>query len=395
MQTHRTQVGIVGAGPAGLLLAHLLHRQGIASVVLELKSRQYVQERIRAGVLEHGTVDLLNQAGVGARMMAQGLPHEGIELLFDGKRHRIDLSALTGGRRIMVYGQHEVVKDLIAARESAGAPILYEVEDLNVADIQTEHPKIRCRHAGEEIEWTCDFIAGCDGFHGVCRDAIPAAAQKTFERVYPFAWLGILVKAPPASDELIYASHESGFALFSMRSTEITRLYLQCTPDDDLARWPDERIWDELDKRLACDDGWQPHQGEIMQKSITPMRSFVCETMQTGRLFLAGDAAHIVPPTGAKGMNLAVSDIRYLSRALVDFYAQRGESGLRSYSETCLKRIWRAEHFSWWMTSMLHRFADHSPFEQRIQSAELAYFATSRAGSTAIAENYVGLPWTD
>jgi p-hydroxybenzoate 3-monooxygenase len=395
MRTLKTQVGIVGAGPAGLLLAHLLRLEGIDAVVLEAKSRQYVEERIRAGVLEQGTIDLLNEAGVGQRMMAQGLPHTGIELLFDRQRHRIDLSELTGGRQIMVYGQHEVVKDLIQARLAASAPLLFGVEDVRLADIGSSAPKLLARHEGEEYQWTCDFIAGCDGFHGVCRDAVPDSARTVFERVYPFAWLGILVKAPPASDELIYASHENGFALFSMRSPEITRLYLQCSPDDDLANWPNERIWSELDSRLATDDAWRPNVGEIIQKGITPMRSFVCETMQSGRLFLAGDAAHIVPPTGAKGMNLAVSDIRYLSRALTSYYRKADETGLAHYSATCLRRIWRAEHFSWWMTSMLHRFFDHSPFEQRIQRAELNYFSTSRAGRTAIAENYVGLPWTD
>ncbi len=395
MRSLRTQVGIVGAGPAGLLLAHLLERQGIAAVVLEAKSRSYVEERIRAGVLEQGTIDLLNEAGVGARMMSEGLPHEGIELLFDGTRHRIDLAELTGGRRIMVYGQHEVVKDLIAARLSAEAPLYFEVDAVQVADIDTAEPKIYCRHAGEDMVWTCDFIAGCDGFHGICRTALPDIAAHTFERVYPFAWLGILAKAAPASEELIYASHPHGFALFSMRSPQITRLYLQCSPDDELANWSDERIWSELEVRLASDDGWHPNKGEIIQKGITPMRSFVCEKMQHGRLYLAGDAAHIVPPTGAKGMNLAVSDIRILARSLVQHYLHHDDTGLAHYAENCLKRVWRAEHFSWWMTSMLHRFTDHSPFQQRIQEAELRYFATSRAGATTIAENYVGLPWSD
>jgi p-hydroxybenzoate 3-monooxygenase len=390
----RTQVGIVGGGPAGLLLSHLLHLQGIESLVLEIRSRDYIERRIRAGVLEQGTVDLLIASGLGGRLQREGLVHHGIQLRFGGQHHRIDLSGLTGGRAITVYGQHEVVKDLIAARLGAGGRILFEVEDVTVHGFDTATPTIRFRKDGETRELTCELIAGCDGFHGVCRPSIPQGVLTAYERVYPCAWLGILAQAPPSSEELIYAYHERGFALHSMRSPAITRLYLQCEPDEDLATWPDERIWTELQSRLAI-EGWTLTTGPILQKGITEMRSFVVEPMQCGRLFLAGDAAHIVPPTGAKGLNLAVADVRVLARALVEFYASGRTDLLDRYSETCLPRVWQAQRFSWWMTSMLHR-SGGGPYQHRLQLAELDYVTSSRAAATALAENYVGLPldWT-
>ena len=388
----RTQVGIVGAGPAGLLLAHLLKRGGVESVVVEARSRSYVEHRVRAGVLEQGTVDLLTQSGLGARLAREGLVHHGIELRFDGRGHRIDMTALTGGRAITVYGQQEVVKDLIAARLAAGDPILFDASDVAIAGFDGEAPAIRFTHEGAVRELACDYIAGCDGFHGICRGAIPAGVVTAFERVYPFAWLGILAEAPPTHDELIYAYHDHGFALFSMRSPEITRLYLQVAPDEDLAAWPDARIWSELHRRLETSDGWTLREGPILERSVTGMRSFVAEPMQFGRLFLAGDAAHIVPPTGAKGMNLAVADVNVLARALVACYRDGEDAMLRAYSDTCLKRVWRAEHFSWWMTSMLHRFPDADAFQYKLQRSQLEYVVRSRAASTSLAENYVGLP---
>ncbi len=395
MHQMRTQVAIVGAGPAGLLLGHLLHRAGIANIVLERHDRRYAEERIRAGVLEQGSIDTLTEAGVGERMHREGLPHDGIELLFDGRRHRIDLKALSDGRGILVYGQHEVVKDLIAARLDAGLPLLFEVSDVALHDIDRDRPSVSYAKDGAMHRIECDTIAGCDGFHGVCRPSIPDGVLKIFERVYPFAWLGILAEAAPSLHELVYASHERGFALFSMRSEKITRLYLQCAPDEDLAEWSHARIWDELRKRLACDDGWTPNEGPILQKGVTPMRSFVAEPMQYGRLFLAGDAAHIVPPTGAKGMNLALADVRVLAKALIARYAGEGDAKLAAYSTTCLKRVWRAEHYSWWMTAMLHRFPDNTPFIERLQRAELEYVTSSEAGGRVLAENYVGLPFID
>ena len=391
----RTQVAIVGAGPAGLLLGHLLHRAGIANVILERHDRRYAEERIRAGVLEQGSVDTLDEAGVGERMHREGLPHDGIELLFDGKRHRIDLKALSGGRSILVYGQHEVVKDLIAARLDAGLPLEFEVSDVALHDIDRDRPSVTYAKDSQTHRIACDYIAGCDGFHGMCRPSIPNGVLKVFERVYPFAWLGILAEAAPSLRELVYASHERGFALYSMRSEKITRLYLQCAPDEDLAEWTDARIWQELSRRLGCDDGWTPDEGPILQKGVTPMRSFVAEPMQYGKLFLAGDAAHIVPPTGAKGMNLAVADVRVLSKALIAHYAGQGDAKLAAYSATCLNRVWRAEHYSWWMTSMLHRFPDNTPFVERLQRAELEYVTSSEAGGRVLAENYVGLPFSD
>ncbi len=388
----RTQVGIIGAGPSGLLLSHLLHLNGIESVVLENRSRRYVEERIRAGVLEQGTVDLLNQTGVGARMQKQGMVHHGLDLLFDGKRHRIDLSALTGGKAVTVYAQHEVVKDLIQARLEAGGQIHFEVSDVSLHDLTDAQPRIRFVRDGAAEEIVCDYIAGCDGFHGISRASIPPGVIREFERVYPFAWLGILAQAAPAADELIYAHHERGFSLFSMRSPEITRLYLQCTPDEDIAEWSDDRIWDELHARLETGDGWKLNEGPIMQKSVTPMRSFVAEPMQYGRLFLAGDAAHIVPPTGAKGMNSAVADVQVLARAMTSALREKKPELLEAYSNTCLKHIWRKQHFSWWMTSMLHRFGDNTAFQDHLQLSELNYLVGSRAAATVFAENYVGLP---
>jgi p-hydroxybenzoate 3-monooxygenase len=387
--TVRTQVGIVGAGPAGLLLAHLLHQRGIESVVLEARSREYVEHRVRAGVLEHGTVELLEQAGVGERMLREGLVHEGIELRFDGRGHRIDFPALTGGRSITVYGQQEVVKDLIAARVESGGALEFDVDGVSVHGLDGE-PVIRYG----DTELRCDFIGGCDGFHGVCRPSIPAGAIEEHEREYPFGWLGILAEVAPSTEELIYARHERGFALHSMRTPRLSRFYLQCEPDDDIENWPDERIWEELGIRLAR-EGWELNtDGPIIEKGITPMRSYVAEPMQYGNLFLAGDAAHIVPPTGAKGMNLAIGDVKVLADALARWYETNDRTGLDRYSESCLRRVWRAEHFSWWMTSMLHRFphAD-AEFEERLQRAQLDYVCHSRAASTTLAENYVGYRW--
>ncbi len=390
----RTQVGIVGAGPAGLLLSHLLHLHGIESVVLEARSRDYVERRIRAGVLEQGTADVLREAGVGDRMDREGLIHHGIELRFGGRGHRIDLTGLTG-RAITVYGQHEVLKDLIAARLAAGGQVLFEVEQVSIHDINSPAPRIRFRTAAGAQEVRCDFIAGCDGSHGVCRPSVSPGVFTVYDRVYPFAWLGILAEAPPSSDELIYAHHERGFALHSMRSPALTRLYLQCRPDEELAHWSDEQIWSELHLRLAA-DGWKLTEGPILQKGITGMRSVVTEPMQFGRLFLAGDAAHIVPPTGAKGLNLAVADIRVLARALAEFYASGKTDLLDQYSKTCLPRVWRTQRFSWWMTSMLHRMEEGGDYQHRLQIAELEYLTSSTAAATTLAENYVGLPmgWT-
>ena len=389
----RTQVGIVGAGPAGLLLSHLLHRAGIESIVLENRSREYVEHRVRAGVLEQAPVDLLKSAGVGARLAREGLVHRGIELRFGGRGHRIDFPSLTGGRCITVYGQQEVVVDLIGARLAAGGQVLFEVADVSIDGIETSAPRIRYTSGSEGHEIVCDVIAGCDGFHGICRQALPDHQRHVFERTYPFAWLGILARAAPSHEELIYAYHERGFALFSMRSPEITRLYLQVAPDEELASWPDERIWEELHTRLETDDGWRLNEGPVLEKGITPMRSYVCEKMQHGRLFLAGDAAHIVPPTGAKGMNLAVADVNVLAQALTELLKSGRRDLADAYSQTCLKRVWRAEHFSWWMTSMLHRFPDDDGFQQRLQRSQLDYTVSSPAAATSLAENYVGLPF--
>jgi p-hydroxybenzoate 3-monooxygenase len=388
----RTQVGIVGAGPAGLLLSHLLHLEGIESVVFEDRSRAYVEGRVRAGVLEQGTADLMVETGVGGRIQREGLVHHGIELRFNGAGHRIDFADLASGQGVTVYSQHEVVKDLITARLEAGGDIRFEVKDLSVHGLDSARPAIRFHQDGKTEELICDVIAGCDGFHGVCRPSIPKGVLSVYERVYPFAWLGILARTPPVSEELIYAHHERGFALFSMRTPQVSRLYIQCAPDEDIANWPDERVWAELQARLA--GGGERHlaEGPVLQKGITGMRSFVAEPMQYGRLFLAGDAAHIVPPTGAKGMNLAIADVRVLARALAEFYRSGRADLLERYSEVCLRRIWKAQRFSWWMTSMLHRFGEASPFDLRRQVAELDYVTSSRAGATTLAENYVGLP---
>ena len=386
----RTQVGIVGAGPAGLLLARLLHLQGIESVVLENRSRDYVEQRIRAGVLEQPTADLLDRAGVGERMRSEGIVHHGIELQFGGERHRVPLSDLTGGRSIVIYGQTEVVKDLIESRLGDGLPLHFEVEDVSVHDLQSERPRIRYRHEGDSHELECDVIAGCDGFHGVCRPSVPAGVLRTFEREYPFGWLGILAAVAPSSDELVYAHHERGFALLSLRSPELSRLYVQCRPDEDIGEWSDDRIWSELQQRLAL-DGWTLDEGRVLEKGVTGMRSFVAEPMRHGRLYLTGDAAHIVPPTGAKGLNLAIHDVRTLAEALAAWYASGSSALLDGYSETCLRRVWRAEHFSWWMTSMLHRSPGADSFDLRLQLSQLRYLTSSRAAAASLAENYVGL----
>jgi p-hydroxybenzoate 3-monooxygenase len=387
----RTQVGIVGAGPAGLFLAELLRQGGIDAVVLEARDREYVQQRVRAGVLEQGSVDAMAQLGVDGRLREEGLVHDGFELLWGGTRHRIDMARLCG-RAISVYGQQEVVKDLIDRRLEVGAPLLFEVADVALHDIDSDAPRITFVHDGREQELRCDVIAGCDGFHGVSRSAIPEGVLTFHERVYPFAWLGILAHAAPASDELIYANTDHGFALYSMRSPTVTRLYLQVTPDEDVADWPDERIWEQLRRRLRTDDGFAPNEGEIFERGMTPMRSFVTEPMQHGRLFLAGDAAHIVPPTGAKGMNVAIADVQNLADALIAFYRDGDRAGLEGYTERCLRKVWRVQHFSWFMTSMLHRPADPDPFASRLQRSQLDYLARSHAARVSLAENYAGLP---
>jgi p-hydroxybenzoate 3-monooxygenase len=386
----RTQVGIVGAGPAGLTLGRLLERAGIESVIVENRSRDYVEHRIRAGVLEQGTVDLLVAAGIGDRLQREGIVHHGVEIQFDGERHRIPLSDLTGGRSIVIYGQTEVVKDLIQARLDTGAPLLFEVDDVAVESIDTDSPRIEFTHEGSRTRLECDVIAGCDGFHGVCRPAIPDGFLRTYERDYPYGWLGILAAVAPSNDELIYSSHERGFALLSLRSPELSRLYIQCRPDEDLAEWPDERIWAELQARLGL-EGWTLAEGPVLEKGVTGMRSFVAEPMQYGSLYLAGDAAHIVPPTGAKGLNLAIADVEILAEALIAFYG-RGDRGLLDgYSAACLRRVWRAEHFSYWMTSMLHRDEEAGDFGRRLQLSQLHYLTRSTAAATSLAENYVGL----
>ena len=385
----RTQVGIVGAGPAGLTLAQLLHREGIDSVILENRSREYAEARMRAGVLEHDVAELYDRAGVGERMRREGLVHTGVELQAGGERHRIDFEQLTG-KSIVVYGQTEVVKDLIAARLASGRPLHFEVDDVSLHDIDGERPRIRYKHGGADEELECDVVAGCDGFHGISRPSIPPGVLREYHREYPYGWLGILAEVAPSSDELVYAHNESGFALLSMRSPELSRLYLQCAPGENLEEWPDERIWSELQARLGV-DGWTLHEGPILEKGVTPMRSFVAEPMRWGNLFLAGDAAHIVPPTGAKGLNLAVRDVHVLAEALVAWYRCGDRTKLDAYSETCLRRIWRAEHFSWWMTTMLHRSPDSDEFTLRLQQSQLRYLRTSRVAATSLAENYVGI----
>jgi len=386
----RTQVGIVGAGPAGLTLARLLEVQGIESVVLESRSREYVEHRIRAGVLEQGTVELLREAGVGARMDAEGIEHQGIHLQFDGERHRVPLTELTAGRSIVIYGQTEVVKDLIAAGAASGLPLLFGVEEVRLEEIDSARPRLRFRRDGREEELECDVVAGCDGFHGVSRGAIPRSVLRTFNREYPFGWLGILAAVAPSIDELVYAYHERGFALLSLRSPELSRYYVQCRPDEDVAEWPDERVWAELQARTAV-AGWTLEEGPILEKGVTGMRSFVAEPMQHGRLFLAGDAAHIVPPTGAKGLNLAISDVRILAERIVEWYRSGSAEALDGYSAACLRRVWRAEHFSWWMTSMLHRLEGGDEFDAQLQLSQLRYVVRSHAAAASLAENYVGL----
>jgi p-hydroxybenzoate 3-monooxygenase len=386
----RTQVTIIGAGPAGLLLARLLHLQGIDSVVLERRDRDYVERRVRAGVLEHGSVATLREAGVAARLDVEGLPHEGTELRFDGRRHRIDFAELTG-RTVTVYGQQEVVKDLIASRLATGGELRFDVDRVELHDIDTEAPYVTFVEAGESRRIDSDVIVGADGFHGPSRAQIDGSA--VFERTYPFSWLGILSAAPPSSHELIYARHERGFALHSMRSPTVTRMYLQVPATEELSDWSDDRIWSELHARLATDDGFELIEGALLDKGITPMRSFVSTPMRRGRLFLAGDAAHIVPPTGAKGMNLAVADVRLLSRALGAFFGGGGSELLDAYSDTALDRVWRATHFSWWMTTMLHVDPADDAFGRQLAQAQLAYVTSSRAMATSLAENYTGLPY--
>jgi len=389
----RTQVGIVGAGPAGLLLSHLLHLRGIESVVLDNRSRAEIEATIRAGVLEQGTVDILNATGLGERMAREGFQHHGIELRFGGRGHRIDFPSLTGGKSVMVYAQHEVLKDLIKARLDASGRVLFEVSHVSVYDLDTASPRIRFRtQEGALEELACDSIAGCDGTNGVCRPSIPSGVLTVYEKTYPFGWLGILCNAPPSSSELIYALHDSGFALVSTRSPDIQRLYLQVDPADRLENWSDDRIWTEFRRRLATLDGWAPKEGSIFSKVIVGMRSFVVEPMQYGRLYLAGDCAHVVPPTGAKGLNLAVADVWVLAEAFAQFYASGNAESLDAYSSVALRRVWKAERFSWWMTSMLHRFPGGDEFQYRMQLAELDYVTSSSAAATALAENYVGLP---
>lgn len=386
----RTQVGIVGAGPAGLVLARLLHLQGIVSVVLEARDREYVQQRVRAGVLEQNTVDLLRAAGVAERLDREGIVHHGIELRFDGEGHRIAMSDLTGGRAIWIYGQQEVVKDLIGAREATGEPLHFEVDDVQVHDVDGDAPRITYTSQGEAHEVRCDVIAGCDGFHGICRPAVGADRLTIAEREYPFGWLGILAEVAPSTDELIYAYHDRGFAMHSLRSPQLSRLYLQVDPHDDIANWPDDRIWQELHTRLEA-PGWSLTEGPIVEKGITPMRSFVAAPMRRGRLFLAGDAAHIVPPTGAKGLNLAVNDVRVLADALAAYFADGSTTGLDEYSDTCLQRVWRVQDFSTYMTTLLHRL-EGDAFDAGLQRARLRYVTTSEAAARSLAENYVGLP---
>ena len=389
----RTQVGIVGAGPAGLLLSHILHLNGIESVVLEKHSRDDIEAIIKAGVLEQGTVDLMNEIGAGERMMKEGFRHEGIVLRFDGRDERIDFPSLSGGKAVTIYAQHDVIKDLVKVRLATGGDIRFESKDVSVYDLDTDAPKIRYRSKeGVVEEITCDFIAGCDGTQGICRPSIPAGVLKVYERLYPFGWFGILCKAPPSSDELIYAMHERGFVLVSTRSPDVQRMYFQCSPTEKVDQWSDDRIWAEFRARLETRDGWAPKEGPIFSKTVIGMRSLVTEPMRHGRLFLAGDSAHVVPPTGAKGLNLAASDAQILARAITAYYKNKRSDLLDQYSDTALRRIWKATRFSWWMTSMLHTFPGTDEFQHRLQIAELDYLTRSRAAATALAENYVGLP---
>ena len=393
MSKARTQVAIIGAGPSGLLLGQLLHKAGIDNVIVERQSADYVLGRIRAGVLEQTTVDLLDEAGVGQRMHDEGLVHRGFELSFGGTRHRIDMHSLTGGRHVMIYGQTEVTRDLMDAREALGLSTVYEAKSVAPHDFDGSHPTLTWRTAGGLHELQCDFIAGCDGYHGVSRASIPEGGIATYEKVYPFGWLGVLADTPPVSHELIYSNHERGFALCSMRSMTRTRYYVQVPLEDKAEDWSDDAFWDELRRRLDADAAESLVSGPSIEKSIAPLRSFVAEPMRFGRLFLAGDAAHIVPPTGAKGLNLAASDVCYLARALTEYYDERSSDGIDGYSERCLRRIWKAERFSWWFTGLTHKFPETGAIGHKLQRAELDYLVASRAASTSMAENYVGLPY--
>ncbi|MDO7505152.1 4-hydroxybenzoate 3-monooxygenase [Acinetobacter baumannii] len=392
MDILKTQVAIIGSGPAGLLLGQLLYKAGIDHIIVEQRSAEYVASRIRAGILEQVSVDLLKQAGVDQNLKEKGLPHSGIEILTNGELHRVDLAALTGGKQVTVYGQTEVTKDLMAAREAAQLTSFYEAHNVQVKDFYTA-PKVEFEYQGKTFQIQCDFIAGCDGYHGVCRASVPEDKIKTFEKVYPFGWLGVLADVPPVADELIYVQSERGFALCSMRSETRSRYYLQVPLTDHVEGWSDEKFWDELKNRLDPESREKLVTGPSIEKSIAPLRSFVTEPMRFGKLFLAGDAAHIVPPTGAKGLNLAASDIAYLSSALIEYYAEGSEQGINEYSEKCLQRVWKAERFSWWMTHLLHRFETESEFDHKIKQAELSYVLGSIAGKTTLAENYVGLPY--
>jgi p-hydroxybenzoate 3-monooxygenase len=389
--TERTQVAIIGAGPAGLLLGHLLHREGIDTVILEDRSRGYCEARIRAGVLEQGTRDVLRDTGVGERMEREGLIHGGIYLRFDGESHHLAMNELTGGRVVTIYGQTEVVKDLIASRLASGAPLRFECSDVRIEGLDADAPVVGYNHEGVAHELQAEVIAGCDGFHGVCRPTIPAGVLSAWERTYPFAWLGILADVAPSTDELIYARHDRGFALHSMRSPTVSRLYLQVAPDEDVDEWPDDRVWEELAARFAT-HGWELHSGPVLEKSITPMRSFVAAPMRYRSLFLAGDAAHIVPPTGAKGLNLAVADVIVLARALIARLREHSDTGVEEYSDRCLARVWRAQHFSWWMTQMLHVDPHDDAYGHELALSQLRYVTSSTAAATSLAENYVGLP---
>ncbi|HFV9233607.1 TPA: 4-hydroxybenzoate 3-monooxygenase [Acinetobacter baumannii] len=392
MDILKTQVAIIGSGPAGLLLGQLLYKAGIDHIIVEQRSAEYVASRIRAGILEQVSVDLLKQAGIDQNLKEKGLPHSGIEILTNGEKHRVDLAALTGGKQVTVYGQTEVTKDLMAAREAAQLTSFYEAQNVQVKDFYTA-PKVEFEYQGKAFQIQCDFIAGCDGYHGICRASVPEDKIKTFEKVYPFGWLGVLADVPPVADELIYVQSERGFALCSMRSETRSRYYLQVPLTDHVEDWLDEKFWDELKNRLDPESREKLVTGPSIEKSIAPLRSFVTEPMRFGKLFLAGDAAHIVPPTGAKGLNLAASDIAYLSSALIEYYAEGSEQGINEYSEKCLQRVWKAERFSWWMTHLLHRFETESEFDHKIKQAELSYVLGSIAGKTTLAENYVGLPY--
>ncbi|TNW55296.1 4-hydroxybenzoate 3-monooxygenase [Acinetobacter baumannii] len=392
MDILKTQVAIIGSGPAGLLLGQLLYKAGIDHIIVEQRSAEYVASRIRAGILEQVSVDLLKQAGVDQNLKEKGLPHSGIEILTNGELHRVDLAALTGGKQVTVYGQTEVTKDLMTAREAAQLTSYYEAHNVQVKDFYTA-PKVEFEYQGKAFQIQCDFIAGCDGYHGVCRASVTEDKIKTFEKVYPFGWLGLLADVPPVADELIYVQSERGFALCSMRSETRSRYYLQVPLTDHVEDWSDEKFWDELKNRLDPESREKLVTGPSIEKSIAPLRSFVTEPMRFGKLFLAGDAAHIVPPTGAKGLNLAASDIAYLSSALIEYYAEGSEQGINEYSEKCLQRVWKAERFSWWMTHLLHRFETESEFDHKIKQAELSYVLGSIAGKTTLAENYVGLPY--